>query len=116
MMVRAELHKDNLAEEEKSAIKERRRSGPSMSVSSVGSALNPMASVLGVVQPLLRDLLCALRGLERVLVWTDRRLTLILALALALALTLALALALALALTLTLALALTLTLTLTLTL
>ena len=26
MMVRAELHKDNLAEEEKSAIKERRRS------------------------------------------------------------------------------------------
>ena len=65
MMVRAELHKDNLAEEEKSAIKERRRSGPSMSVSSVGTALNPMASVLGVVQPLLRDLLCALRGLER---------------------------------------------------
>lgn len=64
---------DDLEEEEKAAIKEKRRSAPSLSVS---TALNPMASVLGVVQPMLRDLLCALRGFERVLVWTDRRLTL----------------------------------------
>ena len=50
---------DDLEEEEKAAIKEKRRSAPSLSVS---TALNPMASVLGVVQPVLRDLLCALRG------------------------------------------------------
>ena len=42
----------------------------------MSSVLNPLASVLGLLQPLLRDLLCALRSLERTLVWTDRRLTL----------------------------------------
>jgi hypothetical protein len=42
----------------------------------VAASLNPLAGVLGSVQPMLGRMLRALRSTKRMLIWTDRALTL----------------------------------------
>jgi len=81
--MKKEVLQQDIEEDQQASIQEQKPASiPSDSLNpfehlgNAAAVLNPLAGVLGAVQPVVRDLLCLLRSAQRTLMWTDRRLTL----------------------------------------